>query len=120
MNGPCRWAAARKYFPARLKLDPTAAGAHVPMFREKIVTPDDLQIMSIPVLRGRAFTEADSGPDAQAVVIVSRTTAEHFWPGKDAVGEHFRPAWEKEWCDGGGSGRRCTGIEYHAKRRELD
>jgi putative ABC transport system permease protein len=53
--------------------------------------------MNIPGLRGRAFTVADSGPDAQAVVIVSKTTAEHFWPGKDAVGEHFRPAWEKEW-----------------------
>jgi len=84
-------------FPGAIEAHPTAAGAHVPMFWEKIVTPDYLQIMNIPVLRGRAFTDADSGPDAQAVVIVSKTTAEHFWPGKDAVGEHFRPAWEKEW-----------------------
>jgi putative ABC transport system permease protein len=84
-------------FPGAIEAHPTAAGAHVPMFWEKIVTPDYLQTMNIPVLRGRAFTEADSGPDAQAVVIVSKTTAEHFWPGKDAVGEHFRPAWEKEW-----------------------
>ena len=53
--------------------------------------------MNIPVLRGRAFTEADSGADAQAVVIVSKTTAEHFWPGQDAVGEHFRPKWEQQW-----------------------
>jgi predicted permease len=84
-------------FPGAIEARPTAAGAHVPMFWEKIVTPDYLQIMNIPVLRGRAFTEADSGSDAQAVVIVSKTTAERFWPGKDAVGEHFRPAWEKEW-----------------------
>jgi len=84
-------------FPGAIEAHPTAAGAHVPMFWEKIVTRDYLQIMNIPVLRGRAFTDADSAADAQAVVIVSKTTAEHFWPGKDAVGEHFRPAWEKEW-----------------------
>jgi putative ABC transport system permease protein len=84
-------------FPGVIEAHPTPDGAKVPMFWEKIVTPDYLQIMNIPVLRGRAFTEADSGTDAQAVVIVSKTTAEHFWPGQDAVGEHFRPKWEKEW-----------------------
>ena len=84
-------------FPGVIEAHPTPEGAKVPMFWEKIVTPDYLQIMNIPVLRGREFTEADSGMDAQAVVIVSKSTAEHFWPGQDAVGEHFRPKWEKEW-----------------------
>ena len=84
-------------FPGVIEAHPTPEGAKVPMFWEKIVTPDYLQIMNIPVLRGRGFTEADSGMDAQAVVIVSKSTAEHFWPGQDAVGEHFRPKWEKEW-----------------------
>ena len=84
-------------FPGAVEAHPTPAGAHVPMLWEKIITPDYLRIMRISVLRGRAFTEADAGADAQAVVIVSKSTAEHFWPGKDAVGEHIRPAWEKEW-----------------------
>jgi putative ABC transport system permease protein len=84
-------------FPGAIEAHPTPDGAKVPMFWEKIVTPDYLQIMNIPVLRGRAFTEADSAADAQAVVIVSKSTAEHFWPGQDAVGEHFRPKWEQEW-----------------------
>jgi putative ABC transport system permease protein len=84
-------------FPGVIEAHPTPDGAKVPMFWEKIVTPDYLRIMNIPVLRGRGFTDADSGADAQAVVIVSKTTAEHFWPGHDAVGEHFRPKWEKEW-----------------------
>jgi predicted permease len=84
-------------FPGVIEAHPIPDGAKVPMFWEKVVTPDYLQIMNIPLLRGRAFTEADAAPDAQAVVIVSKTTAEHFWPGQDAVGEHFRPKWEQQW-----------------------
>ena len=89
--------AGAEIFPGAVEAHPTPAGAHVPMLWEKIITPDYLRIMKIPVLRGRAFTESDAGPDAQAVVIVSKATAERFWPGQDAVGEHIKPAWEKEW-----------------------
>jgi putative ABC transport system permease protein len=83
--------------PGAVEAHPTPAGAHVPMLWEKIITPDYLRIMKIPVLRGRAFTESDCGADAQAVVLVSKATAARFWPGKDAVGEHIRPNWEKDW-----------------------
>jgi putative ABC transport system permease protein len=89
--------AGAEIFPGAVEAHPTPAGAHVPMLWEKIITPDYLRIMKIPVLRGRAFTEADAAPGAQAVVIVSKATAEHFWPGQDAVGEHIRPNWEKDW-----------------------
>jgi predicted permease len=81
-------------FPIVVEAQPTPEGAHVPMFWEKIITPDYLSIMNIPLLRGRGFTDADAAPEAQAVVIVSKSTAEHFWPGKDAVGEHIRAKWE--------------------------
>jgi putative ABC transport system permease protein len=83
--------------PSAVEARPAPAGAHVPMLWEKIITPDYLRIMKIPLLRGRAFTEADAGPDSQAVVLVSKATAERFWPGRDAVGEHIRPNWEKDW-----------------------
>jgi putative ABC transport system permease protein len=89
--------AGAEIFPGAVEAHPTPAGAHVSMLWEKIVTPDYLRIMKIPVLRGRAFTEADAGPGAQAVVIVSKATAERFWPGQDAVGEHIKPNWEKDW-----------------------
>jgi len=89
--------AGAEIFPGAVEAHPTPAGAHVPMLWEKIITPDYLRIMKIPVLRGRAFTEADAGSNAQAVVLVSKATAERFWPGQDAVGEHIRPNWENEW-----------------------
>jgi putative ABC transport system permease protein len=67
------------------------------MFWEKIITPDYLNTLGIPVLRGRGITAADSAPSAQRVVLVSRSTAERYWPGRDPIGEHVRPAWMSQW-----------------------
>lgn len=43
----------------------------------------------ISLLRGRAFTDADSAK-APLVCIVNRTLAEHFWPGQDPIGKRVR------------------------------
>lgn len=43
----------------------------------------------IPLLRGRAFTEADNGK-APLVAIVNRHLAEHFWPGQNPIGKRLR------------------------------
>ena len=83
--------------PSQVEAHPVAPGAHVPMFLERIATPDYLRIMGIPLLKGRVFTEADAGSNAQRVVLVSRSTAARFWPGQDPIGEHLRPAWMHEW-----------------------
>jgi predicted permease len=84
-------------FPGAVEAHPTPAGVRKPLFWEKIITPDYLRVMGIPLLRGRAFTAADAAPEAPGAIIVSKSTAERLWPGKDAVGEHIRPAWEQEW-----------------------
>ncbi len=83
--------------PSQVEAHPTEPGAHTPMFWEKIITPDYLSTLGIPVLRGRGFTAADSAPSAQRVVLVSRSTAERYWPGRDPIGEHVRPAWMSQW-----------------------
>jgi predicted permease len=73
------------------------AGAHVPIFLERVVTPQYLQIMKIPLLEGRDLAEADAAPSAQRVLLVSKATAERFWPGKSAVGQHIKPRWLQPW-----------------------
>jgi putative ABC transport system permease protein len=83
--------------PSHVEAHPTEPGAHTPMFWEKVVTADYLNIMRIPVLRGRGFTESDSAPSAQRVVLVSKSLAERYWPGKDPIGEHIKPAWMNQW-----------------------
>jgi putative ABC transport system permease protein len=76
---------------------PTAPGAHVSMLMERICTPAYLQIMEIPVLQGRVFTDADAAPSAQRVALISKKTAERYWPGKSPIGEHFKPRWLHDW-----------------------
>ena len=72
-------------------------GGHYPMAWGKIITPGYLRVMGIPLLRGRELTEADGAPGAAPVALVSKSTAERYWPGKDAVGEHIKATWEKQW-----------------------
>lgn len=43
----------------------------------------------IPLLRGRAFTEADNAK-APLVCVVNRTLAQHFWPGQEPIGKRVR------------------------------
>jgi putative ABC transport system permease protein len=53
------------------------------------VIGDYFGAMSIPVLRGRTFTEADK-PGAQLVVIVNHKFAQHYWPNQDPIGRRIR------------------------------
>lgn len=59
-----------------------------PMVNMEVVVPDYFSVFSIPILRGRGFTE-DDAPGAAPVIIVSEGTARHYWPGENAVGKHL-------------------------------
>jgi len=51
-------------------------------------TPGYFDTLQIPMIAGRAFTNADS-PDAQHVVIVNQTFARKFFHGADPVGRYL-------------------------------
>jgi putative ABC transport system permease protein len=51
----------------------------------KIISPDLLRALGVPVLRGRSFTERDAA-GAPTVFIVNETLARRFFPGQEAVG----------------------------------
>jgi putative ABC transport system permease protein len=44
------------------------------------------QVFRIPLLRGRRFTDTDTGNSA-AVVIVNQQLAKHYWPNQDPIGQ---------------------------------
>lgn len=53
------------------------------------VSPSYFRTLGVALLHGREFTDAD-GPNSQRVAIVSRSTAEHYWPGEDPVGKRIK------------------------------
>ena len=74
-----------------------------------IVTPAFFDLMRIPVLKGRGFTDADrvGAPD---VAIINQRLASAIWPGEEAIGKTFR-----------NEGRTITviGVARDAKYRTL-
>ncbi len=52
------------------------------------VTPGYLELLHVPILRGRSLEERD-GPAAAPVAVVDEAFARAFWPGEDALGRSF-------------------------------
>jgi len=53
------------------------------------VTPDYLQTMAIPVLKGRGLTSQDN-ENAPFVALISQSMANTMWPGQDPIGKRLR------------------------------
>ncbi len=53
------------------------------------ISANYFRTLHLPMLRGREFTDAD-GPNAQRVAIISRSMAERYWPGEDAIGKRIK------------------------------
>jgi len=62
--------------------------ADYPMTIEYDVEPDYLQVMQIPVKRGRFFTTADNEHTAPVVAIDESLAAKYF-PGQDPIGQYL-------------------------------
>ncbi|MGE0360557.1 MAG: ADOP family duplicated permease [Vicinamibacterales bacterium] len=59
-------------------------------------SPDYLETLRIPVLRGRALTVGD-GDGAPDVALVSQRLADEYFPGEDPIGRRVRLAEDGEW-----------------------
>ena len=55
---------------------------------ERVVTPGYFQTMSIPILKGRSFTEEDRG-NTPSVIIVNEALASRYWPNQAVVGKRL-------------------------------
>ncbi len=95
-----------------------AAAARNPTLNYQIATPGYFEAMRIPVVRGRAFTDADrAGVDR--VAVISEATAQGLWPGQDPIGRRVLmssftpgapgPAW-----------RTVVGVVRNVRYRGLD
>jgi predicted permease len=75
---------------------PRAPDAPQFVFWTTAVTPEHLDTLDIRLLRGRAFTEADE-KNSEPAVLISRATAQKFWPSANPIGRRLRPVWESRW-----------------------
>jgi putative ABC transport system permease protein len=62
----------------------------------RIVTPDYLRVMGIPLRSGRAFSTADRG-EAPPVVLVNEAMARRHFAGQDPLGQRITLGGEEEW-----------------------
>jgi putative ABC transport system permease protein len=61
-----------------------------PIFWRRIIDPAYFRAMRIPLIRGREFSEQDSG--SPHVAIINETMARRYWPGADPIGKRFGSA----------------------------
>jgi putative ABC transport system permease protein len=76
------------------------------------ITPDYLQTMSIPLLRGRYFTEKDN-TDSPMVVILDDEVARRAWPGEDPIGKRVRSGPSSPWAE-------VVGVVGHIRHEKLE
>jgi putative ABC transport system permease protein len=63
----------------------------------EFVTPNYFRTLDVRVLAGRAFNDADA-VTTTPVVVVSKSVADHYWPGKSAVGKRLHCFGGDELC----------------------
>ncbi len=81
------YTAVRPALLARLRLAFVDAGAGKTSVTFKAVSSKYFDVLGIPIVRGRAFTDFER--DHDSVVIVSESVARALWPNGNGVGESF-------------------------------
>ena len=74
--------------PVQIDGRPVVAMADQPEVAVRLASPEYIHAMSIPVLEGRDFSDADT-PQTDPAVLVSQSMAKQFWPNESAVGKRL-------------------------------
>jgi putative ABC transport system permease protein len=91
-------------------------GEQAPHADKRAVSHEYLQMMGIPLRRGRYFSEHDA-PETPKAVIVDDVLARHYWPNEDPIGKRIsfdsdrngQPVW-----------REIVGVAGAIKHKALD
>ena len=70
---------------------PKVAADARPQIRIKRVSPGFLEILRVPILRGRTFTSQDSRSGV-ATLVINESAARQFWPKQDPIGQRIEMA----------------------------
>jgi predicted permease len=92
---------------------PVVPMADQPEVDIRLVSPDYLRTMRIPLIRGRDLTDADAA-GRSAVVLISASLASRFWPNEDPLGKHVTLTFFPD------AAREVVGIVGDVKLDSLD
>ncbi|HSR53628.1 MAG TPA: ADOP family duplicated permease [Acidobacteriota bacterium] len=86
----------------------------IPSLQYRIASPRLFKALGIDLLDGRVFQDTDRA-DSPQVVIVSRSTAEKYWPGENPIGKRLKIGWGPlmPW-------REVVGVVSDVRQRGLD
>lgn len=87
--------------------------AHQPEVSVRLMSPQYLRAMGIPIVRGREFTDADTAT-SPGVVVVSESMARQFWPNEDPIGKRLTLTFFPKTV------REVVGVAGDVKDRGLD
>ncbi len=99
--------------PVAVEGQPLVEMAHQPEVSVRLLSPQFMNAMGIPLLRGREFTDADTATSAP-VVVVSESMARQFWPDQDPIGKRLTLTFFP------GVARQVVGVVGDVKDRGLD
>jgi predicted permease len=77
----------------RIEDRPLLPGASAETVNWRLVTADYFRTMSIPLLKGRAFNEADN-ENSEKVALINEALARKYWPGEDPLGKRINTGFE--------------------------
>jgi putative ABC transport system permease protein len=97
---------------------PTPVGSR-PTADFNAVEPGYFRTLHIPLLAGRDFTERDD-LSSTPVVVINRTLAERFFPGKNPIGKHVRPGIGNGYMPGKLPMREIVGVIGDVKQAGLE
>ena len=74
---------------------PVPSRAQIPHAQFNPISAEYIKTMKIPLLKGRAFTEADTEKSPQ-VVLINETMARRFWPNENPIGKRMKQGWPEQ------------------------
>src|SRR6185295_11214323 len=77
---------------------PDPGAEKVPRVPGRFISPDYFQLLKIPLVVGRTFSERDDG-EAVRVSIVNESFARRFWPNQSPLGKRFAYSTNRTLCE---------------------
>src|SRR3954471_2904033 len=99
--------------PVAVEGQPAVEMAHQPEVSVRLLSPQFIKAMGIPILRGRDVSDADNAT-SRPVVLVSESMARQFWPKQDPIGKHVTLTFFPKVV------RQVVGVVGDVKDRGLD